>query len=378
MREKSFHTHVAIIGGGLAGLSLAYLLAKDGIPVMVIEKEDYPRHKVCGEFISRESMDFMLRSGMVKTEDDFPLINRFELVFSNGNKHSCDLDPGGIGISRFTLDHKIYQLASKAGVIIIENDKANTISKQGNGDFLINLKSGTQINSKVAVAAAGRQSTSLYKDTKPKADKLSWFGVKYHIELPMDVDLIRIMMFEGGYAGVSAVENGRYCFCYLAKTDHLKKFKGDITQFENVMLRKNPEINKLLNQRTIIEGPFTTSGFHFGYKQMEQDDILFCGDAGGFIPPLTGNGMSLAFRNAVNLHPLLLKYFRGEINWDKLKSDYKRYGESYLKKRITSGEFLQNLALDPGIYIQTILSGSMTLFPFLLKKLSNKATGKPF
>lgn len=378
MKNPSSQTNVAIIGGGLAGLSLACLLSRDDIPVTLVEKEDYPRHKVCGEFISRESMDFLIRTGIFEKENNYPLIDRFELVFPNGKVHTCDLEPGGIGISRFTLDHKLYQLALNSGVNIINKDKANTITRQENGEFQIELKSGKQLISKVAVIAAGRRSTSLYKDSKPKADRLSWFGVKYHIDLPMDIDLIRIMMFEGGYAGVSAVEDGRYCFCYLAKSKYLKKFKGNIDRFEEGLLRKNPEIDKLLNQRAIIDGPFTTSGFHFGYKQIEKDDLLFCGDASGFIPPLTGNGMSLAFRNAVNLHPLLVKYFNGEINWEKLKADYRKYGDGYLEKRISSGEFLQNLALDPGIFIQTILSGSMTLFPFMLKQLSKKASGKPF
>jgi len=378
MNRKAEKVKIVIIGGGLSGLSLGYLLAEHNIPVVLIEKEDYPRHKVCGEFISRESMDFLTRTGVIHKKDEFPHIDQFELVFPNGKIHTCKLDPGGIGISRFTLDHRLFQLAMEKGVNIITNDKVNTLKRKEKDGFLVGLKSGKQFSADVVVIANGRNAGSLYPVKKEQEDRLSWFGVKYHIDLPMSRELIRIMMFEGGYAGVSAVENGRYCFCYLAKTKNFKKFKGNIAAFENEIVRKNPEIDRLLNQATMIEGPFTTSGFHFGYHGVVDNGLLFCGDAGGFIPPLTGNGMSLAFRNAVVLAPLLNDFFNKKGNWEDLKSQYEKYGENYLKKRISSGLYLQNLALDPGSFVQRILSGSMTVFPFILKMLSNKAKGNSF
>ena len=81
--NKDFYD-VVIIGGGLAGLTLAITLAKEGRTIALIEKESYPFHKVCGEYISLESWDFLLRCGVPLQELNLPIIKQLKITAPNG------------------------------------------------------------------------------------------------------------------------------------------------------------------------------------------------------------------------------------------------------------------------------------------------------
>jgi flavin-dependent dehydrogenase len=97
---------ISIIGGGLAGLTLAIQLADAGISCVLFEKNKYPFHKVCGEYISMESWDFVERLGLDLEKMDLPLIKRLNVSSPSGKLLKHELDLGGFGISRFLLDGK--------------------------------------------------------------------------------------------------------------------------------------------------------------------------------------------------------------------------------------------------------------------------------
>ena len=110
MKEEKFYD-CAILGGGLAGLTLAVQLADAGFSVILFEKEKYPYHKVCGEYISMESFDFLERIGVPLSEMNLPKITELLVSSPNGNYFQRRLDLGGFGVSRYTLDNYLAQLA---------------------------------------------------------------------------------------------------------------------------------------------------------------------------------------------------------------------------------------------------------------------------
>lgn len=368
---------VGLIGGGLAGLSLAIILAREGLEVLVIEKDQYPRHKVCGEYISNESLDFLSRLDFPFKDWDLPNIDRFELSFPDGNNHSCKLEPGGFGISRYALDHQLAKIALDNGVQLVAGEKVVRWESMPEEHSII-LKDGKGYRSKVLVIAAGRNAGGISHKGRQKARGNSWFGVKYHVDMDFPKDLIQINVFKGGYAGLSKVENGRLCFCYLANSKGLKEFGGSIPEYEKSILTENPFLAKYLHSMEILSGPFTTGNFVFDYFATSSKSALVLGDSAAFIPPLTGNGMSLAFRSAAVVGELLTDYFKGRKNWQEVEQSYEKYGRQYLRRRIDSGVFLQNLLLNPSVYLQKSLSFGLNMFPFMLKQLSKKAVGKPF
>src|ERR1700712_2146734 len=95
---------ITIVGGGLAGLAASIQLVNKGYRVALFEKEEYPFHKVCGEYISFESWNFLEGLGIDLSSLDLPIIKTLQLSDSNGTAYSFNLPLGGFGISRYSLD----------------------------------------------------------------------------------------------------------------------------------------------------------------------------------------------------------------------------------------------------------------------------------
>ena len=176
---------VAIVGGGLAGLSLSIQLAKQGHRVIVFEKEEYPFHKVCGEYISLESWDFLISLGLELQQMNLPIITRLQVSATNGKIIQQKLPLGGFGISRYLLDFALVQIARSVGVIVEENMKVNNVIF-ANNKFSIDT---TQHNysAKVVSGSYGKRSNLdikwKRKFTVAAKNKLNnYIGVKYHIK----------------------------------------------------------------------------------------------------------------------------------------------------------------------------------------------------
>jgi len=364
------HKEIIIIGGGLAGLSLSILCARSGFAVLVLEKADYPRQKVCGEYISQESLPFLEDLGIPIQEMSLPFINEFKLTSRHGISGSCSLTPGGIGLSRFTLDKLLFDLAVKAGVEIKTNYKVNDITFVNN-QYVINQSLADGFSCNLAVGSYGRVSGL----SGANKNSQNYIGVKYHVsEGPAD-NVIEIHHFRGGYCGISKVENDAYCLCYLAKASDFKKSGGDIANFEKRVLSENGYLQKHLSVKR-LETKETTSNFTFGINARTNEiDYPLLGDASGFIPPLTGNGMSLAFRSAKTFHEHLLQNFRKGKREQLLQAN-QTYIQGYLKKRIDKGILLQNILLANIPLFQPVLLGAVCMFPGLLKTMSKQAVGE--
>src|SRR4051812_22419265 len=126
---------VAIAGGGLAGLAAGILLSKAGLSVVLFEREKYPFHKVCGEYISMESWDFLEELGVPLSQMDLPQIDTLLLTAPNGKSFTTKLPLGGFGISRFTLDQLLCDAAKAAGVDVMKETRVEEI--EFTGEFLV-------------------------------------------------------------------------------------------------------------------------------------------------------------------------------------------------------------------------------------------------
>src|SRR5690349_20148028 len=106
---------VAIVGGGLAGLAASILLRKRGYTVILFEKEEYPFHKVFGEYVSLESKYFLRSLGLPLDEWHLPLIDTLHLTAPNGKQFTTNLPLGGFGVSRYKLDSALAKIARDCG-----------------------------------------------------------------------------------------------------------------------------------------------------------------------------------------------------------------------------------------------------------------------
>jgi len=293
---------IAITGGGLAGLCLAIQSAKAGHQVILFEKEIYPFHKVCGEYISLESHDFLQGLGVPFESWNLPIIKKLNISDVKGRMYSFNLPLGGFGVSRYKLDEFLYQQALQSGVNIFTDTRVNDI-EFANNLFTITTTAGVY-SAKIAAGSFGKRSNLDVKWKRPftvaKPNKLNnYIGIKYHIKTDAPADIISLHNFENGYCGFSKIENDTYCLCYLTTADNLKKSGQSVSRMEADILGKNPNLKALFsNAEFVYAAPLAISQISFSKKTKVENHILLLGDAAGMITPLCGNGMSMAMHGS--------------------------------------------------------------------------------
>ena len=154
MKDELFD--IAIIGGGLAGLTLAIQCADKGYRTVLFEKESYPFHKVCGEYISMESKPFLQKLGVPLDEWNLPVINKLSVSDAGGKTYDFRLPLGGFGISRYTLDNTLYRIALQRGVAIYTQTKVSDIQFE-DWRFCIQSTAGI-FYAKLAAGSYGKRS----------------------------------------------------------------------------------------------------------------------------------------------------------------------------------------------------------------------------
>jgi len=361
---------IIVVGGGLAGLSFAILCADSGLKVLLLEKGAYPRQKVCGEYISMESYDFVKNLGVPLDAMQVPKISRFVLTSPHGKPASTSLGTGGFGISRYTLDEQLYQIALQKGVSIKTQCKVTQIEKIS-ASYQVKTQHGECFQADWVVGAYGR--ISGLDNTSPKSSN-EFVGIKYHVDVGPDEDTIEIHNFKGGYCGISMVDKGVFNLCYLAKAADFKACKGDVEVFENTFLKQNPYLAERLKARKVFD-PVITSKISFGVNNPIAQGHLQIGDAAGFIPPLTGNGMSLAFRSAKVLHQQFMDYLEHK-NEKILLNSNQAYVREYLHNRIKKGVYLQNLLFFTNKHFNKLLFLGLTHIPGMMGYMTKQAVGE--
>ena len=306
-----FKTDILIIGGGLAGLTAALHLQKAGLPVMLIEKNVFPCHKVCGEYISNEVLPYIRWLGILPEELGALNIEKLRFTSPSGKGLSTRLPLGGFGISRFKLDNHLYELFKSRGGTVW-TDTVKTISYQH--DFEITTLGGKTISAQQVIGAYGKRSGLDTQLQRPFIKNRSPFlAVKAHYQGKLESDTVALHNFRGGYCGVSGIEDHKINICYLADYDTFKKYK-DISAYQENVLYQNKHLKDIFeHSKLLFESPLTISQLSFGIKEAVNDHILMVGDTAGLIHPLCGNGMSMAIHSAKICSELLIQHFSGII-----------------------------------------------------------------
>ncbi len=377
MQTTTNNYDCAIIGGGIAGLSLAIQLADHGKEVIVFEKNRYPFHKVCGEYISMESWDFLRSLGLPLTEMQLPFINQLGISSEKGFMLHTPLAFGGFGISRYTLDQLLCEAARKRGVFVLENCKVLHVETNDDTSSTIETSAGT-FTADIVCGSYGKYTPAFAKGpASEKKYNTNYVGVKYHIKTDLPPDRIELHNFSDGYCGISKVDNDTFCLCYLSASDNLKKSGNNIKELEEHILYKNSFLKNIFTKSEFVfDQPLVISNITFHKKSAYSNGIFLLGDAAGSITPLCGNGMSMGLRASNILSHLLIPYFRKQISKRILIEAYQDVWNKQFHSRIQIGYYLQGLFGKKNT--THVVLKTLDKLPVLTQKIIRLTHGKPF
>lgn len=342
----------------------------------MFERKAYPFHKVCGEYISNEVLPY-LQSLNIDVESLGPAhIHNFLLSAPSGNTLTCPLDLGGFGLSRYTLDNYLAQLARKAGVIIREKTAVQEV-RFNQDQFKIKLADGEELFSDLVIGSYGKRSTlDRYLHRRFFTQSSPYIGVKYHVRLNLPKNLICLHNFKDGYAGISAIEENKYCFCYLTTRANLKA-SGNISNMEATILAQNPHLKNIFKEAEFLyPQPEVINEISFASKTCVEDHLLFSGDAAGLITPLCGNGMAMAIHAAKIASTCILEYVNGHLTREQLENTYTRRWQQQFNRRLQTGRLVQRLFGRP-VLTEMVLH-TFKRFPAGVRFLMEQTHGQPF
>ena len=363
-----------IIGGGLAGLTAAIHLSKENIKVLLIEKNKYPQHKVCGEYISNEVLPYLKKLGFDPFDHGAKKITNLTISTTTNRTISAELPLGGFGISRYCIDEALAIKAKSYGTEII-HDTVTDI-QYSNDEFVIKTNTNNY-KSTLTIGAFGKRSNLDKKLSRAFINQSSpYLGVKAHYQGEFPDDQVSLHNFRGGYCGLSKVENGLINVCYITDYKSFKKYKN-IEEFQNKVISQNKFLNDAFrNFKITFDNPLTISQVSFASKKPIENHMLMCGDSAGMIHPLAGNGMSMAIRSGQMASQLILDYYNKKIETrHDLESAYQKAWKKEFQSRLNAGHIIArlfkiNILSDIAIIL-------LKLVPSLLPLIIKKTHGKP-
>jgi len=371
---------VAIAGGGLAGLALSIQCANAGYRTILFEKERYPFHKVCGEYVSFESWNFLEELGVPLSQMNLPVIRRLLVTAPNGKELGQNLPLGGFGISRYKLDAILAEIARQKGVEVMEGIKVDDVMFKNE---MFNVQCSTfNGQCKVAVGSFGKRSNLDVKWKRKfilqRHNKLNnYIGVKYHIKTNWPEDLIALHNFEDGYCGISQVEENKYCLCYLTTAKNLERCANSIHRMEREILCRNPHLKRIFENADIVsQSPVTISQVSFEKKEQVYNHVLLAGDAAGMIAPLCGNGMSMALHGSKIAFAQIHLFLQNKIPRWQMEQDYANAWKKQFSGRLRTGRTVQRFF--GSILLSDLLISLLKPFPSLTDKLISQTHGQPF
>ncbi|RZL15758.1 MAG: FAD-dependent oxidoreductase, partial [Hymenobacter sp.] len=346
---------------------------------VVVERRRYPFHRVCGEYVSNEVLPYLRRLGADPAALAPARISRFGLSSPAGRMLASPLDLGGFGVSRYQLDDYLYQKVTAQGVEFIFATVADVAFDEAADQHRVTLADGRQLTARLVLGTYGKRAALDRQLGRPFFNQRSpYLGVKHHLSLPgFARDVIELHNFKDGYAGISAIEGDKLCFCYLTTRANLKAGGGTIAALESEVLARNPRLADILTHaERLYAQPEVINEISFAPKQPVEQHLLMVGDAAGLITPLCGNGMAMALHGAALVAPLASRFLRGELPRPALESAYARTWQQQFGARLRVGRAVQGLFGGP--VLSELVVGGLRYWPAAVRALMRQTHGAEF
>jgi flavin-dependent dehydrogenase len=288
-----------VIGGGPAGSMAGLRLAEAGRPVVLLEKERGPHPKVCGEFLSREAVEYLGQAGVDLAGLGAVPIDRVRLS-AGGAMVEAPLGFRAMSLSRRVLDEAMLRRAQEQGCEVRRGAAAEALTREG-VLWRVTLHGAEPVWARTVFLATGKHDVRGW--ARGKARQMDLVGFKCHWRLRRaQIEALRgameLFLFPGGYGGLSLVEGDTADFCFVIRRGRLMTMGGWSNLLDNLR-RWNPRIRERLDgAEALSERPLAIAPIPYGYLAQENRGVWCVGDQAAVIPSFTGDGMSIALHSA--------------------------------------------------------------------------------
>ena len=289
-----------VIGGGLAGSTLALRLAAAGREVVLLEKEREAHDKVCGEFLSREAVHYLRQAGIDPL--DFGACSIQHVYLHSGNRSvNAALPFAALSLSRRVLDETLLTKAQAAGCDVRRGALVDKLELT-DSRWRVRIREGTTIDARTLFLATGKHDVNAWGRDGATQDDLA--GFKMHLNLPTAQSetlhgAMELFLFCGGYGGLSLVEAGLANLCLVVRRKTLRAHHGWDGLFASIQNEMPAFRNRLHGATPCSPKPLAISPIPYGHLGGPADGIWRLGDQVAVIPSFTGDGMSIALHSAV-------------------------------------------------------------------------------
>ena len=350
---SNLDNRIVIVGAGPAGSSLAIRLAQKGCHVTLIEKDRFPREKLCGEFISPECLRHFesldVKGELLEMGGDRIYETRF--ISKQGGTVAVPTEWFGHGsfalsLSRAVMDDKLLSAARAAGVNVIEGSRVTGTNIEGSQMVSLDLRSDdgkkSRVDTDLFVDATGRAAVLSKREVRAQRPKLVAF--KAHLTgVRAEPGVCEIFFFDGGYGGLSHVEHDKANFCFILKASVAKKFIGQTNHLFRSIVSQNTRAYSRMSAAQPTHDWLAVAIDRFGYRPPHPcENVVAVGDAGAFIDPFTGSGMLMALESS----ELLSSFLSRDLF---LRTEYHAAHRRIFRRRLATSSLLRRAAFVPGL-----------------------------
>lgn len=365
--------HPVIVGAGPAGASLAIRLAQKNFRVTLIERDKFPRHKLCGEFVSPECLRHFQEVDVLSEMLAAGGERISETIFYAPNGKSVAVpsewfnenESGALSLSRAEMDFRLLEKAKSCGVAVLEETSVTGVLfenkrvcgvkikiKDGNtkeifSDLTIDATGRAKVLEKLATREFSRENSKT-QIIKSKSNGAKLVGFKTHLKnANLDRGVCEIYFFRGGYGGLSFVENDLANHCFLVKAEVVKEFGGDADKIVEKVIFQNERARETMENAEKTFDWLAVSVDNFGENNLNPAANLFAvGDAAAFIDPFTGSGMLMAFESAEILARTIIE---NAICPEKIPDIYKHLHKEKFQNRLRVCSIMRRAAFVPNL-----------------------------
>jgi menaquinone-9 beta-reductase len=366
-RRREARHDVVVVGAGLAGSGIAAALAQRGWDVLLVERERFPRHKVCGEFLSPEAQHSLQALGLldeVAALGPVPL-HAAAITTPGGATVEMALPADAWGLSRYALDARLAAAVERRGGQIWQGATVTSSARDEEGYVLHVRRRGAArqqedriLRARAVLMACGRHSSAaLPPHTAARAaDKRGWrdcVGLKIHYRNVRMEPRVELYLFPGGYVGINPVEGDRANVCLLITATAFQAAGKSLACVLDMVAARHPLFaERLRGADAVAESECAVAPVDTQRQPAPWDaetGAACIGDTAAMIPPLAGDGMAMALRSAELCLEPAHAFLQGRLSLEGWAAAYSSAWQDEFGRRLRLSQALQSALTSRGL-----------------------------